>query len=572
MTDSNDKNKLKQPLVDPEEASTAQASDQLPLGKELCQMSGMAVQLSTTRIVRMLLTTIDAAFLGHLGTKQLAAVSLSAMWQGVPSTFIQFCLQASTTLCSQARGAGENKVVGLWLQTALFIGIIGSIPVMAIFWNIHYIVAITMKDEETLEYSKNFSRMMMLSIPPQFAYVAMTSFFSTIDVVMPATFCTCITVFCNIFFNYVFIYGYESSDGTQIFPALGFIGSPLATVASSFLQLIMFVTYCMIIKGYHKPYWPGWTREAIGGPRVKTFMALGLPIGLSSVVDWASGAVAGSFSGWCGFKVAAAQNVLNGLFSITYSTVSGFSTATQIRLARYLGEGKPEAAKRILKIGASTLLMGGVIICTLVQIYHNNLFRVWTTDSQLIETCDADGNCTGGILDTALAAFMAGVMMAYLRFTLTIVMSSLGPREAYINLVSNNIASWVIYIPLAYLMPIVWNWGLSGFWWSDFFGELFKVICLSWGVSRVDWVEASKEARRKAQGSKEESEKCEEMEKDAYVAMAGAYTSPTTNTGTGNIQMHSPGLLTRNAAENYNSVVDGSNYKRSPGATHIEDL
>merc|ERR1712127_459027 len=226
----------------------------------------------------------------------------------------------------------------------------------------------------------------------------------------------------------------------------------------------------MFIKGYHKPYWPGWTKEAIGGPRVKTFMALGLPIGFSSVVDWASGAVAGSFSGWCGFEVA----------------------ATQIRLARYLGEGKPEAAKRILKIGATTLLMGGVIICGLVQIYHNNLFKVWTSDPRLIETCDDDGNnCTGGILDTALAA--------------------------YINLVSNNIASWVIYIPLAYFMPLVWNWGLSGFWWSDFFGELFKVICLAWGVSRVDWAEASKEARRKAQGSKEQSEKCEELEKDAML-------------------------------------------------------
>jgi MATE family multidrug resistance protein len=569
MTDSNDKNKLKQPLVQ-EEASTAQASDQLPLRTELCQMSGMAIQLSTTRIVRMLLTTIDAAFLGHLGTKQLSAVSLSAMWQGVPSTFIQFCLQASTTLCSQARGAGENKVVGLWLQTALFIGLIGSIPVMAIFWNIHYIVAFTMKDEATLTFSKDFSRMMMFSIPPQFCYVAMTSFFSTIDVVMPATFCTCITVICNVAFNYVFIYGYER-DGQEIFPALGFIGSPLATVVSSFLQLIMFTTYCMFIKGYHKPYWPGWTKEAISSKNLRTFMSLGLPIGLSSVVDWASGAIAGSFSGWCGFQVAAAQNVLNGLFSITYSTVSGFSTATQIRLARYLGEGKPEAAKRILKIGSTTLLMGGVIICGLVSIYHDSLWRVWTNDDALVQVCD-----------TALAAFMAGVMMAYLRFTLTIVMSSLGSKEAYINLVSNNIASWVIYIPLAYLMPIVWNWGLPGFWWSDFFGELFKVICLAWGVSRVDWVQASMDARKKAQNSKEESEKCEELEKDAYVAMAGAYSSPTTNTGTGNIQMHSPGLMTRNAAENYNSIVgnaEGNSYTRSPGGggpggptTHIEDI
>lgn len=558
----NDKNKLKEPLVEP---STGKASDDAPLATEFCQMTNMAVQLSTTRIVRILLTTIDAAFLGHLGTKQLAAVSLSAMWQGVPSTFVQFCMQASTTLCSQARGAGQDKTVGLWLQTTLFIGLLGCLPVMAIFWNIHYMVGLTMDDEDTVMYAREFSRMMMWTIPPQFAYVALTSFFSTIDVVMPATFCTCITVVCNVVFNYVFIYGYATESGSTLFPALGFVGSPLATVTSSWLQLIMFVTYTVFIRGYHKSYWPGWQREAIGGPRVKTFMALGLPIGLSSVVDWFSGAIAGSFSGWCGFQVAAGQNVLNGLFAISYSTVSGFSTATQIRLARYLGEGKPESAKRILKIGSTTLLLGGVIVCAGVSTFHDKLWGIWTNDQELVALCDK-----------ALIPFMAGIMMAYLRFTLTIVMSSLGPKEAYLNLVANNMASWLIYIPLAYLMPIVWGWGISGFWWSDFAGELFKVICLAWGVSRVDWVQASKDARKKAQGGKEELEECEKLEKDAFAAMGAAFQSPTLNTSTGNMLMHSPGVLTRNAAENYNSVVgDGTTYTRSPAskaAVHIDDV
>merc|ERR1719223_738286 len=561
MADSNDKNKkLTQPLVEAE-ASTALASDQLPLRQELCQMTGMAVQLSTTRIVRILLTTIDAAFLGHLGTQQLAAVSLSAMWQGVPSTFVQFCLQASTTLCSQARGAGEDKKVGQWLQTSLFIGALGCIPVMAIFWNIHYMVGLTMTDEDTVNFSKEFSRMMMWSIPPQFAYVALTSFFATIDVVMPATFCTCITVICNVVFNYVFIYGYDSNNNT-IIPALGFVGSPLATVTSSFLQLAMFVTYCVFIKGYHKKYWPGWQREAIQTSTVRTFMALGLPIGLSSVVDWASGAVAGSFSGWCGFEVAAAQNVLNGLFAITYSTVSGFSTATQIRLARYLGEGKPDSAKRILKIGSTTLLAGGVLICGLGSVYHDNLWRVWTKDDELVNRCN-----------TALLAFMAGIMMAYLRFTLTIVMSSLGPREAYINLVSNNIASWVIYIPLAYLMPIRWGWKLPGFWWSDFAGELFKVICLSCCLSKVDWAKASMEARAKAAKANEDPAECEKLEKDAYVS-TGALSAPSPNTGASNMSIHSPQLMTRPAAERYEKVLgkeDGGFHRTPMKMTQIDE-
>merc|ERR1711937_724865 len=118
----------------------------------------------------------------------------------------------------------------------------------------------------------------------------------------------------------------------------------------------------------------GWNRTAFGWKRTRQFLALGVPTGLSSVVDWLSGAIAGSFSGWAGVDVAAGQNVLNGLFALTYSTVSGFSTATQIRLARYLGEGKPEAAKRILRIGSSTLLSGGVLVCICVGLYHRNIW------------------------------------------------------------------------------------------------------------------------------------------------------------------------------------------------------
>merc|ERR1719367_1401231 len=100
-----------------------------------------------------------------------------------------------------------------------------------------------------------------------------------IGVVMPATCCTCLTVLANIFFNSVFI------------------------------------------KGYHKPYWGGWSKEAVSGDRLRTFLALVVPTSLSSVVDWASGALAGSFSGLCGVQVAAGQNVLTGLFALTYSTV-----------------------------------------------------------------------------------------------------------------------------------------------------------------------------------------------------------------------------------------------------------
>lgn len=261
-------------------------------------------------------------------------------------------------------------------------------------------------------------------------------------------------------------------------------------------------------------------------------------------------------------QVAAGQNVLTGLFALTYSTVSGFSTATQIRLARYLGEGKPEQAKRILMIGSSTLICGGVIICFALIMFADDVWGIWTSDPVLKKLCD-----------TALVSFMAGLIMAYVRFTLTVVSVSLGPNEARINLIANNIASWAIYIPLAYVMPIMWHWGLAGFWWSDFYGEAFKVICLTWAVSRVDWVKASQEARRKAAAAGEEPEKCEKLEKEAYISL-GAYAAATPNANTSNLAIHSPNLMTRNAADKYENSVPDATFRRTPGAekVHIQDL
>merc|ERR1719162_2677308 len=130
----------KKPLLE-EEARTADAAEMKSAAAEFADMSAMALQLSSTRIVRILLTIIDSAFLGHLGTKQLAGVALSAMWQGVPSTFVQFTLQAITPLASQARGANNKKLVGEWWQTAILIAFVGSVPVMCVFWNVHNMVA-----------------------------------------------------------------------------------------------------------------------------------------------------------------------------------------------------------------------------------------------------------------------------------------------------------------------------------------------------------------------------------------------------------------------------------------------
>lgn len=145
---------------------------------------------------------------------------------------------------------------------------------------------------------------------------------------------------------------------------------------------------------------------------------------------------------------------------------------------------------------------------------------------------------------------MVGLIAAYVRFTLTTVSVSLGPREARINLIANNVASWGIYIPLAYIMPITWKWGLPGFWWSDCCGEAFKVACLYYAVSNVDWEKAASDARGKAMAANEDTAECEQLEKQAYSSLV-AYASPSPSAATANLALHSPNLMTGRQAQDF---------------------
>ncbi|KAF0712782.1 hypothetical protein As57867_004663, partial [Aphanomyces stellatus] len=429
----------------------------IPVMQEIREMTSMAVQLSLRQMVRQAMTLTDAAFQGHIGTKQLAGVALASMWMGVPSAFIQYSIQAIPTLCGQAYGAKNFVLVGIWLQTAIVFAVVTCIPVMIYYMFVGDMIALTMDDAETVEYGRAFARTMAWGLIPQFVYNACASYFAAQGVIMPATFCSGLTMVLNIFFNQVFIYGAFGWSG------LGFIGSPLATVTSTYLQLTLFLLYTVVWKQYHVNYWGGWTWDCLKADRVKIFLALAVPMGMSSVVDWSSAAVASAISGFLGPQIAATMSVLNGIYGVANSCVSGFSIATQIRMSRYLGQGSPDAAKRVLTLGAR-IVMGSAAFLILCVVFGRNYWvHIWSNDPQIIELCGQ-----------ALALFVSCVMVAFGRFLLTASMNALSMAD--VNLIANNIASWCIYIPLSYLLPITLHWGINGFWLADTLGELFKFV------------------------------------------------------------------------------------------------
>ncbi|EQC32491.1 hypothetical protein SDRG_09817 [Saprolegnia diclina VS20] len=503
--------------------------DMIPAQQEFLELSSMALQLSLRQMVRQVMTITDAAFQGHIGTKQLAGVTIASVYMGVPSTFIQNAIPAISTLCSQAYGAGNNTLVGIWLQTCIVFSVLGAIPIIIWYMFVGHMIALTLDDTEAVAYGQQFAMIMALGLIPQYLYGCLTTYFATQGVIMPATLCSTLTVFLNIGFNQLFIYGGFGYDG------LGFIGSPIATVTSTCLQLLIFVGYTVWYKQYHLDYWGGWTMECISKERLLVFLPLAVPMGMSSVVDWASAACTTAFSGYLGPDIAACQAVLNGVFGVVNAFVSGFSTSTQIRMSRYLGQGSAVAAKRVLSIGASIVAVCGVTMVLLVYLLNESLFRVWSPDPVIISMCRS-----------ALVVFVCCIMVAFGRFMMTACLNALS--MANINLIANNIGSWCLYVPLSYVLPITLHWGLDGFWYADMCGEAMKAVILTWGILRVDWSAAADFAQRAAEVTEtrnpmqEETRELLAYENEALLTPT-IFKSPGAQFGS--VPHHTPSVLKR---------------------------
>ncbi|KAG9416220.1 hypothetical protein AC1031_000616 [Aphanomyces cochlioides] len=453
--------------------------DLVPIKQEVVEISSMAVQLSVRQLVRQMMLVTDVAFQGHIGTKQLAGATLAGVYMAVPSAFIQNAIPAISTLCSQAHSGGNHHLVGVWLQTCIVFAVLGAMPIMIYYLFVGDIIAITLDDTETVQYGEQFARIMAVGLIPQYLYSCLTTYFAAQGIVMEATVCSSITVVLNVVLNQVFIYGVWG------IPGLGFVGSPIATVVASCLQLAMFATYTVWYKKLHRKTWGGWSWECVSKKQLVIFLPLAVPMGITSVIEWSSVALASAFSALLGTDIAACQAVLYGIWGVINSFVSGFSTATQIRMARYLSEGSAVGTKRVLSVGSATAGTIGILMVLGVYFAKDALFRLWSPDPTILALCNS-----------ALDVFCLCMSVAFCRFMMTACLHGLSMSN--VNLIATNMATWGVYIPLCYVLPVSLGWSLTGFWVADCVGELVKIAILFCGLARVNWRAAADYAHKSA--------------------------------------------------------------------------
>ncbi|KAF1322111.1 Multidrug/oligosaccharidyl-lipid/polysaccharide, partial [Globisporangium splendens] len=471
---------------------------------EFLSLTSMAFQVSLSTFARIALTSIDGAFLGHLGTSALAASSLASIWTSVPLTGVWAGASALITLCGQAWGAKNSNLTGIWLQMGLVITTILMVPVFIWYWCVGIALESSTDDTEVVALGVRFARILSFSIWPSLIYACVRLYFQSMGIMAPTTVVGALSIGVAVAANYYFIYGGFGWSG------LGFDGSPLATVVASWFQPIALISYCIVYKKMHLQAWGGWDWNAFTPERVTTFLSIAGPIASNSLVSSLANSALSLVAAKLGSDIIAANAVISGLWGLLWALFWGFGCATQIRVANYLGANRPQAAKTLGMLGFVCTIATVITLATLTLSFHEAIFRVYTSDDDLLKLCML-----------VQPIFVCAYMIESIEMLTSSILTAMG--QVKVTAWTSSLSVWFVELPFAYVGGVVLGYGFKALWYGICVMEVIKLCVFVFTLSRTDWQEMARIAVDTMEANPEDKEE-QEAESIQFAVAEGGNT------------------------------------------------
>ncbi|KAI8927016.1 mate-domain-containing protein [Entophlyctis helioformis] len=465
--------------VDELPAKTEEDMNAKVTGALILAESSHIVQLAWPIFVAYLLQfslslTSYGVFVGHVGTKELAASALTTMFCNVTGHSVGIGMaSALDTLCSQGHTASLDKhALGKHLQRSIVVMLFLSIPIAGVWLFTREILLLAGQDPEISAISGVFARWMLLGLIPFLANDCLKRYLQSQGIVMASMWVTMIVLPINIFLQWLLVW--------SPFASLGIIGAPIATSISNTLIFLMTIGYAAFVQGHEA--WGGWDwKEALDARQLWIFVKLGVP-GIAMVCsEWWAFEIVALAAGLLGDNMLAAQTIALNTIGLTYTVPLALSIASSTRIGNSLGSNRPFSAK-VAAITSYILGVGGACINALVLFSaRNSLGGLYSNDPEVI-------------------TIVASVMPLAALFQVSDGLGAVGGAVlrgcgrqhlgAYINLAGY----YVIGLPVAIVAAFHFSLGLAGLWMGLTFALILASGTVAVMVVRTDWTHEAERA------------------------------------------------------------------------------
>ena len=319
--------------------------------------------------------------IGWLGPEALAASVLGINVMFVLLLFGIGVVAATAPMIAQDLGRrpyavrGPRRTVRQGLWVALALGLLS----MTLLWQIAPLLRLLRQDPELIAAAEPFVRAVMWGFVPALWFVVLRNFIASLERPRAAMVIMLIGVSFNALTGYALIFGRLG------LPALGLLGAGIAAALTNWLVFAGLLGYVLTDREFRRFHilgrlWrPDWAR-------LREIVRIGLPIGVTLVMEVGLFAAAGFLIGLIGTAQLAAHQIALQCASVTFMVPLGLAQAATVRVGLAAGAGD---APGIRRAGLMALLMGGAFMLAMATV-------MWTAparDRRAVRRRQRPGQC-----------------------------------------------------------------------------------------------------------------------------------------------------------------------------------
>ncbi|KAG5053618.1 hypothetical protein JHK85_006128 [Glycine max] len=446
---------LEKKLLSKEEVSE---EDNLSLVKRVWEESKemwiVAAPAIFTRFTTFGINVISQAFIGHIGSRELAAYAL------VFTVIIRFAngillgmSSALSTLCGQAYGAKEYDMMGVYLQRSSIVLFLTALCLLPVFIFTSPILMLLGQDENIAQVAGTIS---LWSIPILFAYIVSfncQTFLQSQSKNVVIAFLAALSIIIHVFLSWLLTIQFK----------FGIPGAMISTILAFWIPNIgqlIFIT-C------------GWCDETWKGFSFLAFKDLGPVVKLSL----SSGAMLCLELWYNTVLILLTGNMKNAEVEINALSIC-------VRVANELGRGSSQAAKFSIVVSVLTSFVIGFILFVLFLFLREKIAYLFTSNEDVVTAVgDLSPLLALSLLLNSIQPVLSGVAVG----------AGWQSTVAYVNIG----CYYLIGIPVGIVLGNIIHLEVKGIWIGMLFGTLVQTIVLTIITYKTNWDEQVTIARNR---------------------------------------------------------------------------
>ena len=418
----------------------------------------------------------DAVMAGRLGAESLAAVAVGGSVWFLGFTLALGTLMAISPIAARHHGAGDEALIGRYTRQGIYLGIGTAIPIILIA---QYYVAPMLEtigiDVAFRDMTVGYVKAITLGAPGMFIFLALRFTTEGIGVTKPIMYTSIFALVCNVFLNWVFMFGKLGA------PAMGAVGCGLASGITMWLIALVLAIYMIVDRRYEPLHI--FTRLAPVRPNVlREIVWLGVPIAVTITAEAGLFNAVSILMGTLGPEITAAHQIAINFAATMFMIPLALSSAITVRVGYALGKGDLRHARFAGALGIA--ICAGFMMCsaTFLLLFRDAVVGLYTSDDA-VKTIAISLLLMAAVFQVAdgVQIGSAGALRGY--------------KDTRVPMAINIVAFWLLAFPMAYMAAVTYKLPPNYIWAGFVIGLSAAAIMLTTRYARL----ATKAIRQSAE-------------------------------------------------------------------------